>query len=516
MTRGSLPRLIGALVLASTPPLAAQTFRTDDPVIRQIWTEGMDHSQAERLAQVLLDSIGPRLSGSPAYASAVQWLSGMYQSWGIPVRTEQYGTWRGWRQGLLHVDLLAPRLRALEGHLLAWSPGTNGPIEGDVIAVPELSSPAEATAWLRSVRGKIVLASAPEAICREPQAFAELATAETVERAIAARRASQASWDARLDALGRRQAHRRLEDAGAIAVVTSRWSEGWGVNKVFSAATERAVSVDLSCEDYGLLYRLTSHDQGPRVRIDAQAEATGVAPMFNVIAELRGSELPDEYVLLGAHLDSWHAASGATDNGTGSVMMAEAMRILQAAYPHPRRTIIVGHWGGEEQGLIGSNAFAEDHQDIVDNVQVAFNQDNGTWRVDYIQAQGFSRAGGSLARWLGQIPDEIAQHIELDVPGPQERGGSDHMSFLCRGVPSFRFQSNYPDYRQYTWHTDRDTYDKIVFDDLKNNATLAAMMAYLASEDPERVPRDRSVLPPGANGTPRAWAQCFPARRAAN
>jgi len=147
---------------------------------------------------------------------------------------------------------------------------------------------------------------------------------------------------------------------------------------------------------------------------------------------------------------------------------------------------------------------------------VAFNQDNGTWRIEYIQAQGLLGASGHLANWVAQVPTDISEHIELDLPGPQERGGSDHVSFLCHGVPGWRLQSNYPDYRQYTWHTNRDTYDKIIFDDLKNNATLAAMLAYLASEDPERVPRDRSVLPLDANGEPRDWIQCRPARRSAD
>jgi Zn-dependent M28 family amino/carboxypeptidase len=235
--------------------------------------------------------------------------------------------------------------------------------------------------------------------------------------------------------------------------------------------------------------------------------------MFNVIAELKGRELPNEYVLLSAHLDSWASATGATDNGTGTIMMLEAMRILKLAYPEPRRTILVGHWGGEEQGAIGSRAFAEDHQDIMDGMQVVFNQDNGTWRAELIEGQGFLGAGANLARWLSYVPTEISSNLKLDVPGNQENAGSDHTSFLCRGVPAFRLQSNYTEYRQYTWHTNRDTYDKLVFDDLKNNATLAAMLVYRAAEDRERVPRDKAVLPPGQSGQPRNWPTCGAAQR---
>jgi len=492
---------------------AAQTFRTEDPVLRAIWMEGMERSQTEPLAQALIDSIGPRLSGTPGYDASVDWILDRYREWGVEVRKEEYGSWMGWEQGKVHVDLTSPRIQTLEAKLLAWSPGTSGAVESEVVFVPSFSTAGEVALWLPTVRGKIVLASPPEPTCREPQALERLARPETVESLRRERLSRMQSWAERLRLLGQNP-HARLEEAGAIGVLTSRWSEGWGVNKIFDAATRTAVSLDLSCEDYGLLYRLAERNQSPRVRIDAEARDLGTVPMFNVMAEIRGSELPDEVVLLSAHLDSWHGATGATDNGTGTITMLEAMRILRATYPNPRRTLLVGHWGGEEQGLIGSRAFAEDNPTLVDNLQAVFNQDNGTWRVDYLQAQGLLGASAPLARWIAQLPDEIGGEIELDLPGPQEMGGSDHVAFLCFGAPGWRLQSHYPEYRQYTWHTNRDTFDKIVFDDLRNNATLAAMLAYLASEDPERVPRDRSVLPiDPRTGQPREWIPCRPALR---
>jgi hypothetical protein len=506
--------LLVALTTGSAQ-LAAQTFRTKDPVIHGIWEEGMERSQTERLAQVLTDSIGPRLSGTPNFQSAVDWLLQTYAEWAVDARREEYGTWRGWQQGILHVDLIEPRVQTLEAKLLAWSPGTDGSVAADLVAIPDFGSRDDAATWLPVVRGKFVLASAPEITCREPQALRELAREETVERMHAERTATRQSWQQRLEMLGGfRDSHGRLERAGALGIITSRWSDGWGVNKIFNAFTETAVSIDLSCEDYGMLYRMATNNQGPRLRIEAEASDRGTVPMFNVIAELTGAELPEEFVMLSAHLDSWHGATGTTDNGTGTITMLEAMRILKRTYPRPRRTILVGHWGGEEQGLIGSRAFTEDHPDVVENLQVLFNQDNGTWRVEYIQTQGLYQASGNVARWIAEIPTEISQHIRLDLPGPQELGGSDHVSFLCHGAPGFRLQSHYPDYRQYTWHTNLDTYDKIIFDDLKNNATLAAMLAYLASEDPERVPRDRALLPIGKRtGEERSWVACQPARR---
>ena len=218
--------------------------------------------------------------------------------------------------------------------------------------------------------------------------------------------------------------------------------------------------------------------------------------------------------MLSAHLDSWHGATGATDNGTGTLTMLEAMRILKDAYPNPRRTIIAGHWGGEEQGTIGSKAFDEDHKDVIDGLQVAFNQDNGTWRVEILEGQGFLKASSNLAQVGGAAAGGDDRQRALQVPGPQANSGSDHTSFLCRGAPAFRLQSSYSEYRQYTWHTNRDTFDKIVFDDLKQNATMAAMLAYAASEDPERTSREQALLPvPRAQGGVRAWPTCGTARR---
>ena len=499
--------------MAIAPMLQAQTFPTPDPVIKRMWAEGMaEGSQAYRLAQVLLDSIGPRLTGSPGHRNAMDWALKMYASWGISARREQYGTWRSWRRGRTHVDLLAPRPRTLEGTMLGWSPGTRGNVDGDVILMPDLADSAAYDRWVPQARGKFVLMSFAEPTCRPDEKWVELARPATVERMRASRDTARRAWQARGQRAGANLA-RRLDAAGAAGMLTNIWSAGWGVNKIFTASTTRAPMLSLSCEDYGLLFRLAENRQGPRIRLDADAESLGEQPIFNIIAEIKGSEKPNEYVVLSAHFDSFDSASGATDNGTGTITMMEAMRIIKAAYPNPKRTILVGHWAGEEQGLIGSTTFAADHPEIVSGLQASFNQDNGTWRIDYIRMQGFAEAGTSFGKWMSKIPNEITENIRLDIPGVPERGGSDHMSWICRGAPGFRLQSHYPEYRQYTWHTDRDTFDKIVFDDLKNNATLAAMLAYMASEDPDRVSRVKRELPPDAEGKPTTWPSCPPPRR---
>jgi carboxypeptidase Q len=293
------------------------------------------------------------------------------------------------------------------------------------------------------------------------------------------------------------------------------WAGGWGVNRIFSAQTREIPTFELSCEDYGLVFRLADNDQGAVLRVNFEAEFLGDVPVYNTIATIPGSELPDEYVMLSAHFDSWDGSSGATDNGTGTVLMMEVMRIIREVYPNPRRTIKVGHWGGEEQGLNGSRAFAEDHPELVENLQALFNQDNGTGRVVGISMQGFVEAGSHFARWLSQVPSEVTQHIDLTLPGMPSSGGTDHAAFVCWGAPAFSLSALNWDYFTYTWHTNRDTFDKVVVDDIQNNAVLLASLVYLASEDPERVSREQRTAMPVSpqTGQPATWPTCPTPRR---
>src|SRR5699024_4352531 len=249
-------------------------------------------------------------------------------------------------------------------------------------------------------------------------------------------------------------------------------------------------------------------------------------------------------ILLSAHLDSWDGATGATDNGTGTITMMEVARILKEVMPQPKRTIIIGHWGSEEQGLNGSRGFVEDnpdiiknlkiafnhenrtgkitmieverilkevmHQpkrtiiighwgreeqglngsrgfvednpDIIKNLKIAFNQDNGTGRVVNINGQGFLRAYEYMERWLDPVPDDIKKEIKTTFPGMPSSGGSDHASFTAAGVPGIFLSSLNWGYFGYTWHTNRDTYDKIVFDEVRGNVILTAILTYMAAE----------------------------------
>ena len=515
--RREIPPAPGATPIPadSLPPYVRQTPPAD-PVIARIWEEGTQRSQVATLAQALIDSVGARLTASPEIESASRWAMSMYQRWGIPARQHRYGTWPSWQRGYTHVDLVAPRVRTLEAITLAWSPGTNGkPVTGDVVTLPDSGSPEAYAAWLRGVRGKFVLASAPQLSCRPRDQWAEFGTPESQERIRAQQDSLNAMWRSRI--AGADSLQERLRAAGAAGVVSHGFSGYPGIDKVFGSPRLRVLTIDVTCEDYGLLARLAERRQSPRLRVDATVETRGERPVFNTIAEIRGREKPDEYVVLSAHFDSWSASGGATDNGTGTVAMMEAMRILRTVYPTPRRTILVGHWSGEEQGLNGSRAFVEDHPAVVQGLQALFNQDNGTGRIAQMNPGALPGAAPMLQRYLGESPREITQYIRFGRPGMPATGGSDHASFACTGAPAFGLGSLSWDYGLTTWHTNRDTYDKIVLDDLRSNAILIAALAYQAASDSVTMPRDRlDPLPPDPQtGQARTWPECRKALRSA-
>jgi hypothetical protein len=478
-------------------------------VVDKIIKEGTDNSQLENLAHELMDFIGPRLVGTPEMKQAHDWAVDKYKAWGISARNEQWGEWRGWQRGITHIDMVYPRVKSLEGTQLAWNPGTTAKgVTAEVVVMPTFGSKADFDKWLPTVKGKIVLVSMPEPTGRPDENWKEFATPESFEKMKKDRETLEDTWsqNIRLTGFNGRTLPPALEDAGAVGIVQSYWSKGFGVNKIFSARTKKIPTVDLSLEDYGMLYRLAENGHKPQIKIVAESKELGIVPTFNTIAEIRGSEKPDEYIILSAHFDSWDGGTGATDNGTGTITMMEALRILKAVYPNPKRTILVGHWGSEEQGLNGSRSFVEDHPEIVAKVQAVFNQDNGTGRVVSLSGQGFLHAYDFLGRWLVPVPEDIKKHIETSFPGVPGGGGSDYASFVAAGAPAFSLSSLSWDYWNYTWHTNRDTYDKIVFDDVRSNAILTAILAYMASEEPELVSREKSVLPVNPRtGEQREW-----------
>lgn len=469
-----------------------------DPVIDAIVKEASENSQLERLAHELFDGIGPRLVGTPQMQQAHDWAVKKYDNWGIAARNEKWGEWKGWERGVSHIDMVYPRVKTLEAMQLAWSPSTNGKVvSGELVILPDLEDSLAFQKWLPAVKGKFVMISMPQLTGRPDYNWKEFGTTESFDKMKANRTVLTEAWDKRIAKTGKttRTLPAVLEKAGALGIVTSNWSRGFGVNKIFQARTTKVPTIDVSLEDYGMLYRLQESGVKPRISVRTDSKDLGMVPTFNTIAEIKGTERPDEYVMLSAHFDSWDGGTGATDNGTGTIMMMEAMRILKKVYPNPKRTILVGHWGSEEQGLNGSRAFVEDHPDIVNNLHMLFNQDNGTGRIREITGQGFLYSYEYIQRYLSKVPEKIRTGIETRFPGTPSGGGSDNASFVIAGAPGFSLSATSWSYGDYTWHTNRDTYDKVIFDDVRSNAILAAILVYQACEDSNKFPRDKSVLP---------------------
>jgi carboxypeptidase Q len=543
MRRLFLASSAALLLAAPHHALGAQSFPTDDPVLKRIWAIGMDSSQTMPLASTLLDSLGPRLAASPDQRRAQDWLVKTYKGWGIDAKNERYGTWRSWRRGHSHIDLVSPRLRTLEATMVGYSPGTGGKdVTAGTIILPRFADSTEFVRWLPQAKGKLVLVSAPQPTCRPTSDWTEFATAASRERMDSLRAQVNREWASPnvrgtgySTALAGGGLAKRLDEAGVAGVITSRPTNAVGTRSVFETYNTVSPTLSFSCEDYGLVFRLTERGSNPKVKMNLDAESLGEQPVFNTIATVRGSEKPGEYVMLSAHFDSWDGASGATDNGTGTVTMLEAMRILNKVYPRPKRTIVVGHWTGEENGLVGSKAFREDHPEIARGLQALFNQDNGTGRIVNLNAAGLVDGDVHLRQWLGKLPSEFQSQINYGGVGSPAGGGSDNASFACAGLPGFGLGSLNWNYGNETWHTERDTYDKLVADDLKANATLTAMLVYLASEDPSLVGRERVDIAKAqeeqrarfaaANGSasaargprqPAAWPECGLAPRSTN
>lgn len=422
--------------------------------------------------------------------------------------------------------------------MLGYSPGTGGrDLRATTVILPAFRDSTEFVAWLPAVRGKFVLLSPAQPTCRPTENWAQHATPASKARMDSLRASITREWRDRVAAtgyslaLGTGSLGLRLELAGAAGAITSRPKDAWGTIEIFETYNTSTPAVALSCEDYGLVYRLTENNQQPELQLNLDAELLGEQPIFNTVAMIPGTEKPNEYVVLSAHFDSWDGGSGATDNGTGTITMLEAARLLTLTYPRPKRTIVIGHWTAEENGLVGSRAFAEDHPEIVNGLQALLNQDNGTGRVIRMGAAGLPDAAEHITAWLGQVPAVFREQVGFNGPGFPSGGGSDDASFACHGAPAFSLGALGWDYFAYTWHTNRDTYDKVVFDDLKANATLTAMLAYLAADDPSTITRERVDLAalaaaarsqgngPGAGRggrIPTAWPECQPAPRSTN
>ncbi|HEX9754214.1 MAG TPA: M20/M25/M40 family metallo-hydrolase [Gemmatimonadales bacterium] len=488
-------------------PTAAQE-RVDSVMVERITREGLDRSQVIGLFNTLTNVIGPRLTGSPAYREAAEWARGRFEAWGLSgSRLEPFEFGRGWSLEHYTLELVEPRYSPLIGYPEAWTPSTAGVVEGAPVYLGDKTA-EEIRAMAGRLRGAIVLPVPPqtEFITEDrPQ------PADHEERV----RIGAPPFLRSEGRVPRRDLTGLLREVGAAAVV---WPNQGKDGTVFvlgrrDTPDDATPSIVLAGEHYNMLLRLGESDKPVRVRLELRTryheeDRNG----YNVLAELPGTDpaLRDEVVMLGAHLDSWHASTGATDNADGSAEAMEAMRILKAVEARPRRTIRVALWGGEEQGLLGSRAWvarmtegrkdgtpegvAGQPTDRQERLYVYLNDDPGTGPVYGWYLEENEAIKPLFDAWLAPFRPLGARKNVLD-----KIGSTDHLSFIAAGVPAFNTLKDYVDYDVRTHHTNADFFERVRERDLQQSAIVLAAFAYHAAmrDGPLPAAATRPTIPEG-------------------
>ncbi|MFL5495153.1 MAG: M20/M25/M40 family metallo-hydrolase [Gemmatimonadales bacterium] len=484
--------------LASTPlallvsflaaaPLTAQTG-VDTAGSGALIAQAMNHSELMANLEHLSDAIGPRLTGSPAMRRANDWTAARFQAYGLTTRLEPYTFGVAWERGLATLRLLTPFPRAITAHSWAWTAGTHGkPVTGPVVLV-DLSTRDSLAVHKNQVRGAWVLprSSFPLWNPDGPPMTAE----DSVQLAERVRLRRQATADTSAPAvLARRQFSIDLpyvlKSAGALGTLVDGSKEQ--ALMTMSGSPNRVSPLPnlvIAHEDYAMLERQVRAGLAPRLSATVE-NVLGRASVqqWNTVAELRGSEQPGEAVILGAHLDSWDLGTGVTDNGTGSMVVLEAARILARSGLRPKRSIRFVLFSGEEEGLLGSRAYAASHAGEADSIQAVLVLDNGTGAISGQALQGRTNLAGLWKELLAPVAA-----LGADSVRDASKNGTDHLSFLPYGVPGFNFDQ-LPRGYDHTHHSQADTFDHAVAGDLKQAAAVMAVTAYELANLPELLPR---------------------------
>jgi carboxypeptidase Q len=508
---------MGAMLVAALVPATARE-NVDPDVYWQIRREATSNSQILRTMHVLTDVHGPRLTGSPNLKAAAEWAITQMESWGL--RNGHLEPWDfghpGWVNERLSAHIVSPVQDHLVTEALAWTPGTNGPVRAAAVQItlPPQPTQPELTAHLEPLRqtvaGKIVLVGAPQRvlITFNPPALRR-EDSDVLAQFDPARGGqppggppAQAPSTPRKGTLTLNQVDEQvntflLENGARVRVNDAGRDHGQiraFANRTYDTA-KAPPTVVMRNEDYGRISRLLANGRVVELELDIvnRAHPEG-RTSYNAIAEIPGTDRAGEVVMLGAHLDSWHAATGATDNGIGCAVMMEAARILAALGVKPRRTIRVALWSGEEQGMLGSQAYVKEHFGTFEEPKAEFAKFAGYFNIDAGtgRARGMTVFGPSRAATI--LREATAPFKDLGLLGAtttrsRQRGGSDHTSFNEAGLPGIGIQQDPLQYTSFTWHTNLDTYERIVEDDVVKSAIVIAGTVYTLAMQDEVLPR---------------------------
>lgn len=518
-----------AVSLAVVPFAAAGSDDPDLTVVTEIRQEGFRHSQVMEILSDLTDMIGPRLTASPAMKHANEWTRDKLTSFGLTnSHLESWGTFgRGWENEFTSVRMIAPDVSMMYAIPKAWSPGTDGTVKGDVVLV-KVAKAEDLEQYRGKLAGKIVLVGDPRDLKMhdevETERYDDKKMAEIVNYTV-----SNSYESRRAQILAQRALQRSvtkfLTEEKALAIIDCSRGDGGtlfvqGTNAYKKEEPVGIPALVMAAEHYGRIARLLSRKVPVQMELNVQNKFFDDVENFNTIAEIPGTDKNGEIVMVGGHLDSWHAGTGATDNAAGVAVVMEAVRILTALNLKPRRTIRIGLWGGEEEGLLGSKGYVSQHfgerQRLLTagmnpetpeylrplgkltlkpeqaKITAYFNLDNGSGKIRGIYAQENAAVKPIFEKWLEPFSDLGATSVTM-----RNTSGTDHLSFDAVNIPAFQFIQDPLEYESRTHHSNMDVYERLQKEDLMQASVIMASFLYNAANRDTMMPRKPIEKPQG-------------------
>lgn len=519
------PKLLFGIAAAFTCVLFADE-KPDLAVVNRIKAEAFENSKVMDHAFYLTDVYGPRLTNTPEYKAAAEWVSKRLTEYGISnVALEKWGPYgRGWSYSKYSAHMIEPRYASLIGFPLAWSKGTDGPVTGEAIFAP-IRTEADLTKWKGKLKGKIVLIDAARELVPQMTAPGKrFSDADLAAEGLAPDPSTPAvaSPDPVAPAPGspsraeiqrfRSKVRQFLLEEQALFVVQIGRGDGGTVFGQNSGTREMKDAVGLpavalTAEHYNRIVRLLDHKIPVKLEFDIKTSLyEDSLDSLNIVGEIPGGKKKEEVVMIGAHFDSWQGGTGATDNAAGSAVAIEVMRILKSLNVKMDRTVRIGLWSGEESGLLGSKAYVKKHFADPENMKLLpehakldayYNLDNGTGKIRGIYLQGNDMVRPIFESWFGPFKDLGAGTVTI-----RNTGGTDHLSFHAVGLPGFNFMQDQIEYSTRTHHSNMDVYDRLQKGDLMQAAAVMAAFVYQTAVRDEMLPR--KVLPKPQPATPAA------------
>lgn len=510
--------VIGVVALAlAVLPVRAQApgvSEADLAAVHQIRQEGFDNATSKVMETMsyLTDVYGPRLTNSPDMRDAAKWTVEQMKEWKLAnVHTEPWAFGRGWSNERTNVQVIAPHPFPLIAYAKAWTPGTDGPVTADAV-LASITKEEDFAKYKGQLKGKFVLTAAPPEVPErfDPQTH-RYTDAELADIAKAEVPGARSNFEDRIAQFRAQRAFQQkvqqflVEEGVAAWIETSRGDDGTvfvqsggGRDKKDPPAPCR---IAVSSENYGRIYRMLEKKIEVKMLVDIENKFyDDDLNSFNIVGEIPGTDRAkaDELVMLGAHFDSWHSGTGATDNGAGSAVMLEAMRILEATGLKMRRTVRLALWTGEEEGLLGSRAYVKQHfgdpegpagsaiKTLPEHAKLDayYNVDNGTGRIRGVYLQGNEMVAPIFEKWMEPFHD-----LGMDTLTIRNTGGTDHLSFDAVGLPGFQFIQDPLDYDTRTHHSNEDVYERIQEGDMKQMAVIVASFVYLTANRDDMMPR---------------------------